>query len=130
MASPDFYALRLAPMWWVGGALLIAVVVYLSLAPGGPPVPVTLSDKLQHLLAYATLAIYFGGLVKRRAYWVVVLGLFGLSVLLECLQGWSGERTFDVVDMVFNGLGLAVGKRLSRVGLNGWCRWLERRLPS
>ncbi len=88
--------------------------------------PVTLSDKLQHLGSYAVLAAYFGGIVRARAFAVTLFLLLAMSIALEFLQGAGGHRTFDVVDMVFNALGIAVGWALVRYKLSGWCRVIER----
>jgi len=91
--------------------------------------PISLSDKIQHLLAYTTLGVWFGGVFKRRALWVVLLMLLLMGVALEFLQGTTGYRSFDLADMLMNGLGLALSKVLCRVGLGGWCRHVEALLP-
>ena len=88
--------------------------------------PVVMMDKVQHLGAYCVLGVYFGGIVKRRALWGVLFLLMMMGVGLEFLQAAGGHREFDPYDMVFNGLGLAIGKKLCRVGLRGWCRTAER----
>ncbi len=124
--SPHVYLLRYPGLWWFGGASLVALVIYGSLATGGVPVPVTLYDKAQHLIAYSVLGAYFGGIVKNRALWLVLFLLLLMSIVLEFLQGAGGVRTFEVYDMVFNGAGLALGWVLCRLGLAGWCLTAER----
>ncbi len=126
IVSDTTYSLRLTALWWIGGACLVALVIYGSLATGGPVLPVTFSDKLQHLVSYGVLGVYFGGVVKHRAFLSVLLMLLAMSVGLEFLQEAGGQRQFDLVDMVFNAVGLALGGVLCRFGLGGWCRVVER----
>lgn len=90
---------------------------------------VSVSDKLQHLFAYTVLIVWFGGVFKRKALWLVLLGLLAMGVGLEFLQQMGGHRTFDEKDMIANGLGLVLGKKLCKMGLGGWCRHIESRLP-
>lgn len=124
--ATHFYALRFPALWWFGGFVFVGLVIYGSLATGGPPMPVTYFDKLQHLVAYCFLGVYFGGMVRKRAYLVVLILLLLMSIVLEFLQGAGGHRMFDPYDMAFNALGLAAGLQLHRLGLRGWCRSAER----
>lgn len=124
--SLHVYALRFPALWWLGGAGLVGLVIYGSLATGGTPMPVTFSDKLQHFVAYCVLGVYFGGILRRRAFLAALFLLMTMSVILEFLQGAGGQRVFDPYDMVFNAVGLAVGLQLCRMGLRGWCQAAER----
>ena len=124
--SDTTYSLRLAALWWFGGVCLVALVLYGSLATGGPVVQITISDKLLHLTSYGVLGVYFGGIVKYRAFLTILLLLFAMSVGLEFVQGAGGQRQFDPVDKVFNGAGLALAWAACRIGFGGWCRVIER----
>ncbi|NCN23350.1 MAG: VanZ family protein, partial [Gallionella sp.] len=89
-------------VWLASGWLLVVLVVCLSLMPH-PPEPLSFknADKLEHAFSYAMLALWFCQLyrsVKLRA--AVVIALVGLGVALEFVQGWTGYRMFDVLDML------------------------------
>ena len=57
--------LRLAHTWWSIGAVLVAGVVILSLAPPGEGAAI-LPDKLVHFATYFFLAFWFVSLAMRR----------------------------------------------------------------
>jgi VanZ family protein len=97
--------------WLTGGWLLIGLVVYLSLTPH----PLNLfsfpdSDKLEHFMAYGSMALWFCQIyLSMRSRMIVLVALIGLGVGLEFVQGWTGYRTFDVRDMAANTVGVSLG---------------------
>lgn len=97
---------------WLGvGWALIALVVYLSLTPQ-PPTPLTFdnADKVEHAFAYAAMSFWLCQVyVQARSRLIVVVALIGLGVAIEYVQGWTGYRTFDVLDMLADGVGVATG---------------------
>jgi VanZ family protein len=101
---------------WLAVSLCLAgAVIYLSLEPH-PPKPLTFeyADKLEHCLAYATLALCFCQVYLRtNARLAIIAALILLGVMLEFIQGWTGYRTFDVNDMAANGVGVLLGYKLS-----------------
>lgn len=95
---------------------LLAVTV-LSLAPAPALPSVDLSDKLQHALAYASLATTgcFGfGLTRSRAQLVVVVALSLFGGLIELTQPVLAARTASVADALANEIGVALGWMLAR----------------
>jgi VanZ family protein len=67
------------------------------------------SDKFQHFTAYAALA-FLPTLHERRAKLGVQLAFAAvLGVLLEFGQLYSSGRSFDVYDMLADGLGILAG---------------------
>ena len=77
--------------WLAGGWLLAGLVVYLSLTPHPPELPLQLSnaDKLEHSFAYASLTLWFCQIYlhgHQRAMVAVVL--IALGITLEFLQGF------------------------------------------
>ncbi len=101
-----YHRLRVAAGW-----ALVMLVVYLSLAPN-PPAPLTFenSDKVEHAFAYAILSFWFCHIyLSARSRAVVIVGLVGLGVGLEYVQGWTGYRTFDVMDMLADSVGVWLG---------------------
>jgi hypothetical protein len=103
-------------LFWIA----CAAVAVLALMPS-EQLPTTLFswwDKLQHALAFGTLAL-LGGLAYsplRAAAGVLVFG-----VAIEIVQEASGWRHGDVLDALADGVGVAAG-------LAG-AMWLSRRSP-
>lgn len=91
----------------------VVLIVVLSLLPG-PDLPATsMSDKLQHVIAYtlmSTLAVIALGLGRS----ILHAGLFALilanvvGIGLEFIQPHFG-RTFDTADMLANAIGATGG---------------------
>jgi len=102
--------LRLRSLWLAAGWLLVFLVVYLSLRPGGALLPETFIDKLQHVIAYAVLMYWFAGLYALRPVRACyATGFIALGIALEFIQLWSGYRSFDPGDMVADAVGVAAG---------------------
>ena len=115
--------LRFSKWWTLLGVVLVAFVVYLSLAPlsASKLLAFPESDKILHLSVYATMMLWFGQIARKGSYPLLVAsGLIVLGVLLEFLQGLTGYRTFEYLDMAANTLGVILGllivqTRLGRV---------------
>jgi VanZ family protein len=86
-------------------AAVVAVIVG-SLLPRGTVPPVGLSDKHQHLAAYAVLAALAWGAfpTRRAALWLMLL-LPLLAIALEFAQTLVPGRSGEVADAVAGGLG-------------------------
>lgn len=81
-----------------------------------PPASFPHSDKVYHLLAYCVLTICFSYALLSVASWsmswrlgITFFGLIALGFSLEVMQWFLAARTFDVVDLVANGLGILLG---------------------
>ena len=93
-----------------------AAIVWLSLTPSPPRVDFTASDKLGHLLAYGLLMFWFAQIYASRTariFHAIVFLAMGLG--LEFLQGMSGLREHDVIDMLANAAGVAAGWLAARL---------------
>jgi VanZ family protein len=120
-----------APAWLAASVLLVAAVIVASLVPGDAGPAVGNLDKLGHFLAYAALATWFGGLVIRRWYWSVAIGLALLGIGLEVLQDLvARNRTGDPNDVAANLAGVGAGLALALWCTGGWAlrmeAWLKR----
>ena len=100
------------PGLWLGLWLLALVAVcVVCLVPldSMPPLPDN-SDKVEHLLAYFTLAAgavqLFGG---NRALLVAALGLVALGIGIEFAQGMTAYRSADPMDALANSIGVLIG---------------------
>ena len=96
---------------WLGvGWLGVGVVTYFSLVPDPPKIDLEEGDKLQHLVAYASLMIWFAQVrasgAERR---ITALLLVVMGVALEFVQGMTGYRFMSIADMAANTAGVAVG---------------------
>lgn len=118
--------LRVPLVWLVLGWVLILGVSLGSLVPGSAVPGWMPWDKLSHLVAYSGLMLWFCGMYPRTRYRWVAAGLLLLGIVLEVLQRLSGYRSFELQDMLANGLGLALGWWLAVIILGGWCLKLER----
>jgi VanZ family protein len=119
--------LRHARIWYVFGAALTLLVVVASLVPARDLPRLRVSDKLEHILAYLALALWFGGLVAPRRYLRLALGLIALGGGVEIAQGLMGlGREADWRDFEADALGVALGLSLCLAGLRHWAVWLEQ----
>ena len=98
-------SLTLSRFWLGIGWLLVGLVLYLSLTPH-PPAPLAFdnADKLEHACAYAALSFWFCQFYRKKWSRVrVMIALLVLGIAIEYIQGWTGYRTFDVLDMLAGG---------------------------
>lgn len=127
---------RLRKLWLAIGWFLIALVVYLSLAPGWLPLDALTDDEIghrltygiSHVLAYATLMLWFLQLypVSRRP--MIAVCLLGLGITLEGLQAFTPDRDPDYLDVLANAVGVALGWLSGRTPLANSLETLERML--
>lgn len=109
------YPLRWSGFWVAIGWLLIAAVVFLTLTPSPPHIDVLANDKLRHGLSYAVLMFWFCQIYLPLGHWRIAIQLVLLGIALEILQGISGFRQFEYLDMLANAGGVLVGWALSRM---------------
>lgn len=117
--------MNLRAIWLAMGWLWIAVIFYLSLMPH-PPEPVSFnnSDKLEHLLAYCFLMLWFcqlDGFSRLR----LAVAFVAMGVGLEVLQGMTSYRTFEYADMLANSTGVLIGWILAHTTLGRTLGFLE-----
>jgi VanZ family protein len=96
--------------WLTLGWGWAAAIVWLSLTPSPPTLDFEQSDKLGHFLAYGGLMFWFCQLYPKaqtRVYYAA--GFIALGVGMEILQGMTDYRTFEVLDMAANTIGVFLG---------------------
>lgn len=117
---------RHARLWYALGMVLILAVVVASLVPARDLPRMRINDKTEHLVAYLSLALWFGGLVRLRHFPWLALALLALGGSIEIAQGLMGlGREADWRDFLANTYGTGIGLALSLAGLRNWVRWLE-----
>ena len=97
------------------GWAIAATIVWLSLTPAAPPqIDLDQGDKLGHLVAYASLMLWFCLLYTHRASRIAYALLWiGMGIGLEFAQQQLDYRTYDIYDMYANSLGVLIGWALS-----------------
>ncbi len=95
--------------WIALGWAMIGAVIWLSLTPSPPKVDFEQSDKVGHLLAYGCLMFWFSQLYTGLPRIGYAAGFAGMGIALEFAQGTLGYRSYELVDMGANGLGVLLG---------------------
>jgi VanZ family protein len=127
--------MKLRRLWWAVGVVLVAAALVVCLLPVRElPQSFNLNDKLSHLLGHAALAVYFAGLVPRSSWWKIFVFLLLFGVVVEFAQyNLPLGRQGEVLDLVANASGAALGLLLARLGLARWPeiadQWLGRAAP-
>jgi VanZ family protein len=121
--------LRFRRLLWALGWIMVLGVLYGCLEPARYVPNLHVSDKLEHGGAYFLLALWFGGLLERRSYPLLTIGLLVLGALIEFAQGWMGwGRSEDIHDFLADAVGVLVAMALLYAGLGAWMIQLERML--
>jgi VanZ family protein len=114
--------------WLLLGWGMVVVVLVSSLIP----LDVDLQegrDKIAHAIAYGSMTFWFAMLFRGRARQLgVALAFAAMGVAVEYLQRMTEYRTFDVADMIANGIGAALGFGLVQTPLGRALDWTERLL--
>ncbi len=105
--------------WQLYGVVVIVAIWVLSLIPHPVSFGVQNEDKAQHFIAYGTLMWWWCGAVPgfgKRA--LIALAAISMGIAVEFVQGWTGWRTFDVNDMIANGIGVLIGWAVAQTPLS------------
>jgi VanZ family protein len=98
-------------LWLCGLLAYLGVIALASLLPP-PELPLSPGgfDKLWHAGAYAAAAFACVPLWRRWPSLLLAgLALVAYGLLMEVLQGWSGQRSYDLMDALANSSGVAFG---------------------
>ena len=122
--------MKLKNLWLIIGSALILLVIVVSLIPDPPnPGDFKGSDKIGHFSAYAFMMLWFAQIyVRNRIRGAIGLAFIILGIVLECLQGLSGYRTFEYADMGANTSGVLFALLLAQTPLSKSLAAAERLL--
>lgn len=102
-----------SPVRWGARIVLVAglgAVAWASLVPiEDVPMSTAVSDKVQHVAAYALLGVAAALAQRTPRVMLTIALLVGFGFLIETLQGMTDYRSFDLVDLLADTLGAAVG---------------------
>src|SRR6187401_1864670 len=117
-------ALRHPRLWLVCGWLLIIGAFIANLVPQ-PDLPKLggISDKVEHIVGYGVLALWFAGIYPRTRYPAIGVALLVMGIVIEGLQGamhWG--RQADLRDVYANSIGIVCGLGLALIWLHGWAQ--------
>lgn len=116
--------------WYIIGAAMVLFVLITCLLPSSDLPSVDVNDKFEHFVAYAGLALWFGGLTEPRGYVRLFLWLAVLGGGIEILQGTMNlGRDAEWFDFFADCTGALVGLLLCLAGLRHWASWIEHRKP-
>ena len=98
---------------WAWYAAIVVVIVASVLPSDSRPMraldALSISDKFEHLAAYAVLS-FLPAIHERRRFLIAAsIGAVALGVALEYVQLFSGWRDFEVGDMVADAAGVSLG---------------------
>ncbi|HRH99670.1 MAG TPA: VanZ family protein [Saprospiraceae bacterium] len=98
------------------GTWLVVDICFLSLLPSSSMASVSFwalleIDKIGHLLFYGSASVFFAlGSSHRRKRIVLLFSILVLGIVLECAQyAMHQGRSFDLFDLMANGLGVGLG---------------------
>ena len=100
-------------LFQMAGIISLAVIVVLSVLPGGDRPHVFGSGNVEHLLAYAGAAFFASTLPALRG-WRIVLLLSAASLLFEGVQLFIPGRGPGLDNWAASTLGAAIGLALAR----------------
>jgi VanZ family protein len=120
-------ALRHPRLWLVSGWILVVLAVIASIIPPSDlPLMGGVSDKLEHVVAYSALALWFAGIYPKSRYPMIGVALLVMGIVVEGLQGAMNlGRDADMRDVYANTIGIVSGLLLALIWLGGWAQRVE-----
>ena len=104
------YIMRIRYVWHSIGAGLILFVIYQSVTPHPITIHAPEGDKYGHIVAYGTLMYWYALMYRQPSIRMrLAFAFVAFGVGLECIQGLTEYRTFDVADMVVDVVGVTIG---------------------
>jgi VanZ family protein len=119
-------ALRHPRLWLVSGWIMVVLSIIASIMPLTQMPKMGVSDKVEHVFAYAVLALWFAGIYPKSRYPMIGVALLVMGIVIEGLQGAMNlGRVADMRDVYANTLGIVCGLVLALIWLGGWAQRVE-----
>jgi VanZ family protein len=91
--------------------LTLGAITFLATTGHGYPVVKDISDKANHMLAFYVLAMLVDFSFPKTRFGVSkILALLTYGLLIEIIQGFLPDRTPSLVDLLADGVGIAMYK--------------------
>jgi VanZ family protein len=120
--------LRYARAWWFFGLALVAYVIWGCLIPPDLVPDFHVNDKIEHAGAYFLMTFWFGGLLQRRHFPLMIIAFLALGAAIEVAQWLMGlGRQADVWDFAADSVGVAAAIVPAYLGLDSWMFYVEQR---
>jgi VanZ family protein len=102
--------LNVRKLWFMIGIAIVVLLWALSLMPAPPHVGIHNADKFGHFIMYGGTMWWWGQLWSRfRTHAILAILLTLMGVAAEFAQGATSWRSFDINDMIANGIGVVIG---------------------
>jgi VanZ family protein len=119
--------LKFNKTWKAIGFGFVVLVIYLSLTPDPVDLGAPEGLKIDHVLVYTWLMLWFAQIYRSTAtrFWLAVMFIV-LGIALEYLQGLTDYRGFEFSDMLINSFGVALGLLLAHSALQNGLATVEK----
>ena len=88
----------------------MGAILWLSFTSQPPQVDFEQSDKVGHFIAYGGLMFWFCQLYRHtRTRLAYATGFIAMGIAIEFLQRATGYRSFEVMDMLADAIGVLLG---------------------
>ena len=104
--------------------VLLAIYVFMGLTPAPETYVPVFNDKLMHFSGYVIAAFSISFAYPHKAIWQRILFLIVFSIGIEIGQHFMPPRTFDLLDICANSVGVGVGIALV-TGLERKINWFK-----
>ena len=110
--------------WLILNALIFISLTSLLVFPPewffGPDIglPELLSDKVVHILVFTILTIWVCGQIVSFINVLLYISFYG--IIIECIQYFSPYRTYELLDIVANEIGIILGFVISYIVTKNW----------
>ncbi len=110
----------------IGYMTLVAVLCLIRL--GGSESSIPYLDKIQHLIAYSVMGFLVSQVFQKKEFIRAALVCFVFSFGIECLQGMTTYRSFEMADLVANLIGSSLGASFTRFVIPNFLEILDFKL--
>ena len=124
-----FKKLAYLRVWLIPMITYLALVAVLCLIRlEGPPSTIPYLDKIEHMIAYTLMGFAAAQLFQKNEFSRAALLCFTFSFVIECLQGLTSYRSFELADLAVNLTGAYTGASFTRFIMPNFLVAIDSRL--